>query len=232
MKIKKEVFCCRFCKKTFCSSQRLKSHLTKKNPCNPILKISDIDDKEQNIIETAPTTSLSSLDSKPFQDLIDLIDDFEIPQIKQENLTDLKCEYCKKILKNKLGLIYHHSICDKKLVIQTQQISNITTFKKQCNKIVRIMSKLLDEKEIQIQELQKQIQEDNKNKTQIIVQQNKIQEKTMDAFAYLQQNHQNTPKNKMALFLKPQIKPSNHKMRDHLLAPCAIFADKKEVASL
>lgn len=191
MRLKKNVFCCRFCKKSFSSSQRLESHLTKKKPCHPTLLIEDTDNK--NIVIVSDDTTKEEIPSNPFQGLIEFIDDFELPELKQDNLDILTCEYCNKVFKNKYNLGYHLSVCEKKHILQSQQFSNIASFKKQCSVLIHAMSKLLDEKDATIRDLQKQIQEDNKNKTKIIEQQNIIQEKAIDALTYLQQNHQNTP---------------------------------------
>lgn len=189
-------YSCRFCKNSFSSSQRLQSHLTKKNPCHPSLKKNTpVEDEpkpeESNIVETKEDFPISS---NPFLDMISSINAFVVRDRTDDLQANLMCRYCNKVFKNKYNLSYHLQVCEKKHTHDSDMTTSIKNHDIQCKVVINGLSKLLEEKELQIKELQKQIQDDNKSKTQIIAQQNVIQEKTIDALAYLQANHKHTPK--------------------------------------
>jgi hypothetical protein len=151
------------------------------------------DNEENNVIVYTSDTPVI-IPSNPYQEIIQHLEQFEVGDIHEDISQDFECRHCNKVFKNKLGIVYHLNVCEKKQIHDAQMMTDIRNHNVQCKLVISGMSKLLEEKEAQIKELRKQIQEDNRDKTQIIAQQNVIQEKTIDALSYLQQHHKDTPK--------------------------------------
>jgi cell division protein FtsB len=187
--IDKHSFVCRFCKKKFSSSQRLKSHLTKKKPCHDTLMQTN-PETDKNIIIYKKEDEEESCD---FSDSYDVIN-FKMPAFEKSVKDEKTCPYCKKVFTNKYIATSHIITCNQYQKYTNEvkhkmitQISDSIKFMKQYQKEIKHLTK-------ENKELSKQVQDDNRRKTDIIAEQTKVQEKTIDVLAYLQKNHQDTPR--------------------------------------
>jgi cell division protein FtsB len=189
--IEKTEFVCRFCEKKFSSSQRLKSHLTKRKPCHESL-IKDCSNNEVVIFQNNNIV-VEEEELCDFSDSNEVLN-FKIPAFEKTIKDEKSCPYCKKTLINKYVANHHIITCNQyhryinevKQKMTTQIIDSVK-FIKQYQKQIKQLTR-------ENKKLSQQVQEDNRRKTDIIAEQTKVQEKTIDMLAYLQKNHQDTPR--------------------------------------
>uniref|UniRef100_A0A6C0LYI9 C2H2-type domain-containing protein n=1 Tax=viral metagenome TaxID=1070528 RepID=A0A6C0LYI9_9ZZZZ len=224
-----KMYSCRFCKKEFSSSQRLFSHLQKKNPCHPTLVIPkkniDISTNEINdinIVNLIPSKNDSFLN--PYEDAINKINESDIQNLLFLQQTDKMCCYCNKEFKNKLGLSYHLTSCLSKREHDITTRNKITEFINKCKDVINGQNILLQEQNHKNKILEQIINEDSVNKTKIIAHQTKIQEKTIDMLTYLQQHHKNTPNLEF-----PELKLSDDEVKQYIWLTNPLFHVVKKV---
>lgn len=193
--INKVSFVCRFCKKNFSSSQRLKSHLTKQKPCHETLmnEPNKKPENENNIIIFNNEIEEDEEELCDFSDC-DKIINFIIPAFEKTNKDETKCPYCKKQFSDKYAVQSHVFKCKHYNDFKNEIKQKITSHIEKSNIILKQLLQENKELKKQNKELSKQVQEDNRRKTDIIAEQTKVQEKTIDVLAYLQQHHQDTPR--------------------------------------
>lgn len=207
-----KLFICRFCKQTFSSSQRLSSHLNKKNPCTSFLVPEETKD-EDNVIEYIEKPKDEYIN--PYLKDINFINSFKY-NCKKDSST--KCIHCNRVFKNKKGLNYHLATCRVRENQETVDEIKMMNFIEKCKDVVNGMYLIMEQQHKKIQELESMIQQDNINKTEIIAQQTILQEKTVDALTYLQNHHKNTPKLEL-----PHVELSESELQKYIYTNNPLF---------